>query len=721
MTTSDTSNNILPPNLPFQNTGIDREERIIDLISRLTLDEKAGLLTHESPAIPRLSIPYYNWWSEALHGVARGGRATVFPQAIGLGATFDPALLRQVATAISDEARAKYHAALRVGHRACYLGLTIMSPTINILRDPRWGRSQESYGEDPVLTATMGVAFIQGLQGDDPHYLKTVAYAKHFAVHSGPEAGRYAFNAVVNNKDLYETYLFAFKKLVDAGVEGVMGAYNAVNGEPCCASKTLLTTILKEQWGFRGNVISDGGGLVWMRLGHNAAISAADAAAKGLKNGCDVDFDTTYLEGLSDAVSQGMVAEEMVDAALRRALRARFKLGQFDPDVNVTYAAIPESVVGCDAHTQLAYQAAVKSTVLLKNAGAALPIPADVNSIFVCGPNATNIESLLGSYYGQNAQMTTLLEGLTGNIAVSTVLNYARLCPITGGNVTKMDSWMDGGQPYDYVVAAMGLSPLYEGEAGGDPEDSPHDGDRMELGLPGHQLEILQSVRACGKKLVVVLFGGSAIEIDWVMEHADAVVFAFYPGQCGGQAIADVLFGKASPSGRMPFSTLHSTTELPPFTDYNMANRTYRYMDAEPAIPFGFGLGYATFRYDDIALDRKQVQAGQSVHVQVSVCNTSDVVGEEVVQLYLTHQGISIATPRFALKDFQRVALAPSATRVVEFVISSEMMELYLDDGSSAVLPSEVTVTVAGSAPFAIAEQLGAAKPVSATFTISIS
>ena len=718
MSNNSTTDNIY--DFPFLNPDLPQDARITDLIARLTLAEKAGLLSQESPAITRLGIPYFNWWSEALHGVARGGRATVFPQAIGLGATFDPALMHQIAAAIGDEARAKHHAAVRRGNRACYLGLTIMSPTINILRDPRWGRSQESYGEDPVLTAAMGTAFVQGLQGDDPRYLKTAAYAKHFAVHSGPEAGRYAFNATVSAKDLHETYLYAFQHLVAAGVVGIMSAYNAVNGEPCSAGHTLLTTILKGQWGFTGNVISDGGGLVWLRLGHHAVETAAEASARGLNNGLDVDFDDTYLHGLTDAVAQGLLSEATVDAALRRALRTRFKLGHFDPEERVPYAAIPESVVGCAAHTQLAYQAAVESTVLLKNAGAALPIPGDVPSIFVCGPNATNIESLLGSYYGQNSQMTTLLEGLTANIAVSTVLTYARLCPIAGGQVTKKDNWLDGGQPYEYVVAAMGLSPLYEGEAGGDPEDSPHDGDREALGLPGHQLEILQAVRACGKKLVVVLFGGSAIEIDWAMQHADAVVFAFYPGQCGGSAIADVLFGHAVPSGRMPFSTVHTAQELPPFTDYSMANRTYRYMHAEPAIPFGFGLSYTTFRYDAITLDRQEVQAGQPLTVRVEVRNTGALAGEEVLQLYLTHHGAPVAVPRFALKAFRRVHLQAGASTSMEFVLPPEAMALYLDDGTTTILPTEVTVTVGGCAPFQCAEVLGMGSPVRAGFKILV-
>jgi len=702
----------------FKNPDVPLEQRIEELISLLTLEEKTGQLSHESPAIPRLGIPYYNWWSEVLHGHARGGKATVFPQSIGLGATFDTALMEKIATAISDETRVKHHTAVRMGYRMQCLGLTAMSPTVNLFRDPRWGRGMETYGEDPFLTGSMGAAFVKGLQGNDPQHLKVAAYAKHFAVHSGPEDGRYSFDSRVSKKDLYETYLYAFKMLVDAGVEGIMGSYNAVNGEPACASKTLLQKILRDQWHFKGNVISDGGGLHFLMAGHHAAETPEQAAAMALNNGCDLALDKIFKQGLVSAVQNGLVSEEKVDSALRRVLRTKFRLGLLDDESRNPYTSIPESVVTSKEHAQLAYDSAVKSIVLLKN-NTTLPLSSDIKSIFVCGPNATNMESLLGNYYGQNARITTLLEGITDSISIGTCLSYARLCPVDGGALKKKGNKMDGGEPYECVIAAMGLSPLYEGESGGDPEDSPDDGDRMKIGLPGNQLELLQAVKDCGKKLVVVLFGGSPIEINWVMENADAVLYAFYPGEAGGKAIADILFGKAVPSGRVPFTFVRSIDDLPEFTNYDMKNRTYRYIENEPQIPFGFGLSYTKFAYDSLTLDKQSVSAGDSIIANVTVRNTGALTAEEVVQLYLTHKGASVTTPRFSLKNFKRIALQPNESKTVEFTITKEMMEIVNNDGESVLEPTEVTVTIGGCAPFACSKSLGAPEPVISNFTLA--
>ncbi|MFW6286410.1 MAG: glycoside hydrolase family 3 N-terminal domain-containing protein [Candidatus Sumerlaeota bacterium] len=737
--------------IPFRNPDLSLEERIDDLIERLTLEEKQGMLSHESPAIEHLGIPFYTWWGEALHGHARGGKATVFPQAVGLAATFDAELMERIGRVIGDETRAKYHAALRIENRTNFLVLTHMSPTVNILRDPRWGRNQETYGEDPFLTATMGKAFVRGVQGDDPRYLKAACFAKHFAVHSGPEEGRYSFNAVVSEKDLQETYLYAFRRLVeDAKVEGIMGSYNAVNGEPCCVSPTLLKKNLKEKWGFEGTVISDGGGLHWARAkgqekdedrkelddwnfardqadwkdkhmrqaGHGVADSAAEITAMALKNGIDLDMGKEFHEGLVEAVETGQVDIETVDAALRRVLKTRFKLGMFDPDERVPFANMPEDIVHCEEHVEIAWKAAVESTVLLKNADDTLPLASDVKSILMAGPNAANVDSLLGSYYGQAPRMVTLTEGVTNNISPATSMLYARFCPITGGVLKKKGWKQDRGRPYDYVIAAMGLSPLYEGEAGGDPEDSPWDGDRFELGLPGKQLELLKSLRECGRKMIVVVYGGSPVEIEWAMENADAVLFVFYPGEQGGQAIADVIFGKAAPSGRMPFTTPRSLDDLPDFADYAMENRTYRYSQTEPLIPFGFGLGYTRFEYLSMETGSDNFRKGDTLEVRVKVRNTGESGGEEVVQLYLTHHDAPEPAPLYALRAVRRISIAPGEETDALFSLTDKELSVFDENGEEVVCPGKITLTAGGACPHKRSGDLGAAATVSKKLTI---
>ncbi len=727
--------------------------RVGDLISRLTVTEKIGLLSHESPEIPRLGISFYSWWGEALHGHARGGRATVFPQAIGLAATFNPPLLLKIGNAIGDETRAKYHTALRMGNHTQFLNLTLMSPTVNILRDPRWGRNQETYGEDPWLTASLGAAFVRGLQGDDAGHLKTAAFAKHFAVHSGPEEGRYSFDARVSSKDLHETYLFAFRHLVEAGVAGIMGAYNAVNGEPCCLSKTLLSEILKKRWGFSGVVISDGGGLYWARAkgrempgdagrkavddwgfardsadwsegharqtGHAVAEDSAAVAAMALHHGCDLDMGREFLGGLPAALERGLVTESEIDVALRRVLDLRFRLGMFDDDTAMPFTSLSEATVRCKQHVHLAYQAAVESTVLLKNADHVLPLPTDAHSILVGGPNAANIDSLLGSYYGQSPRMTTLMEGITGRISAGTSMIYTRFCPITGGVLKKLGWKQDRGRLYEYVIAAVGLSPLYEGEAGGDPEDSPHDGDRVQIGLPGNQLPLLKSLREHGQKLIVVVFGGSPVELDWVMANADAVLFAFYPGEQGGEAIADILFGKAAPSGRMPFTTPQAIEDLPEFHDYSMAGRTYRYQETPPAIPFGFGLTYTQFAYELVKLDQEVYTPGSNLRCTAVVRNIGRTTGEEVVQLYISHHDAPPPQPRYSLKGVRRITLSPGNSCDVTFDLDDRALAVFNETGEEILSAGCVTVTVAGACPDPVSVILGSTEPKSASFRIA--
>ncbi|MFW5845050.1 MAG: glycoside hydrolase family 3 N-terminal domain-containing protein [Planctomycetota bacterium] len=718
--------------LPFRDTSLPLAERIDDLIARLSADEKIGQLSHESPAIERLGIPFYSWWGEALHGVARAGRATVFPQASGLAACFDPELVQRIGSAIGDEARAKYHAALRAGNHSQLLCLTMMSPTVNILRDPRWGRNQETYGEDPLLAGLLGAAFVRGLQGDHPHYLKTAAFAKHFAVHSGPEDGRYSFNAEVSAKDLHETYLPAFRDCVRAGVAGIMGAYNAVNGEPSCLSRTLLTDILKTQWGFQGVVISDGGGLYWARRkaespdeeevsrkavadwgfavdrsewskkhtaqsGHGVADDSAGVAALALANGCDLDMGTEFQNGLAQALENGLITSTQIDAALRRVLAIRFRLGMFDDGPGDPYADIPESVVNCEAHVTLAHEAAAKSVVLLKNAKQALPLDPALHSIQVGGPNAANIDSLLGSYYGQSPRMITLMEAITERIAAGTLMIYTRFCPIDGGELKKKGWKRDRGRTFDCVVAAVGLSPLNEGEAGGDPEDSQHDGDRVDIGLPGRQLELLQSLRLHGDTLVVVVFGGSPIEITWAMQHADAVLFAGYPGEQGGAAIADILFGAVNPSGRMPFTTPYSVQDLPPYSNYVLQNRTYRYSQAAALIPFGFGLSYTRFSYSDLHCDTEAVDPETGCTVHITVHNQGERAGEDIVQCYGQLVGASQPVPKRQLLGFARVHLEAGENRSMDLHIPAERCRVFQADGSARLEDCDLHLSVGGS------------------------
>ena len=567
------------------------EARVQDLISRMTLEEKVSQTLHGSPAIERLGVPEYNWWNECLHGVARAGRATVFPQAIAMAATFDPERLKQVGQAVSDEARAKHHQALRQGNRGWYFGLTFWSPNINIFRDPRWGRGQETYGECPHLTARLGVAYVQGLQGEDPRYLKLVANAKHYAVHSGPEPERHGFDAVVNDKDLWETYLPAFEALVcEARVASVMGAYNRTNGEPCCASPTLLEEILRDTWGFTGHVVSDCGAICDIWKHHKAVETAAEAAAAAVKAGRDLNCGGTYIH-LVGAVEKGLLDEADIDRALRRLFTARFQLGMFDPEDRVPYAAIAPEVVGCPAHRELARRTARDAMVLLKNDGL-LPLAKDLASVGIVGPNAMAVQPLLGNYHGHSPQLTTPLEGIVGSVSPGTQISYHPGCSLAGSGAID-----EGGLRFvlgeaDVIVAVVGLAPSLEGEEGEASEEAASEGggDRVGLSLPGRQEELLKFLATLGKPVVCVMTGGSAIECRWALENLPAVLMAWYPGEAGGEALADLLFGDACPSGRMPVTVPYSLDDLPPFTDYAMAGRTYRYMTTEPLVPFGFGL-----------------------------------------------------------------------------------------------------------------------------------
>lgn len=708
------------PDLPFYDTSLSMEERIADLISKLTLEEKALQMTHNTPAIERLSIPPYSYWNEALHGVGRSGVATVFPQAIGLGATFDSDLALRVSTAISDEARAMHNAAKAKGYHMQYGGLTFWTPNINIFRDPRWGRGQETYGEDPFLTASLGTAFVKGLQGDNKDYLKTAACAKHYAVHSGPEKLRHEFNAVASQKDLWETYLPAFEALVNADVEAVMCAYNATNGEPCCANNYLLDTVLREQWNFDGHVLSDCWALIDLYAqenGHGVVETQAEAAALAIKSGVSLNCGDTY-PALPQAVEQGLVTEAEIDKQLAILLRTRFKLGLFDPVGSNPYDDIPIDVVDSDAHRELAKEVALKGMVLLKNNGA-LPLKNDLPKYFITGPNAANVDILLGNYYGVNSNLVTILEGVASAVNPASQLQY-RIGALLDRPADNPIDWASGNAANsDVTIAVLGISSLLEGEEG-ESLSSKTFGDRLDYDLPKNQVDYLKKLReaAGDKPIIAVITGGSPMNLAEVHELADAVLLAWYPGEEGGNAVADILFGKVSPSGRLPITFPKSLDDLPPYEDYSMQGRTYKYLNKAPLYPFGFGLSYTRFAYDKPVLSKTELAVDESLTVSVKVTNSGDQKGDEVVQFYITDLVTSVYAPNYDLKEIKRITLDPGASETVTFTISPEMLKLVNLEGKSVLESGEFKIYIGGSSPMPRSFELGAPKMAEATFIL---
>jgi len=805
----------------YLNTDLSFEERVNDLVSRMTLEEKVSQTLYNSPAIERLGIPEYNWWNECLHGVARAGRATVFPQAIGLAATWDTEHIGKVANAISDEARAKHHEFVRNGNRGIYQGLTFWTPNINIFRDPRWGRGMETYGEDPYLSGQIATEFIKGLQGNDPKYFKTIATAKHFVVHSGPEPDRHSFDAITNERDFYDTYLAAFRTtVIDAKVYSVMCAYNRYKGEACCGSSFLLNDILRNQWKFEGYVVSDCWAIVDFFQGHNISKNREEAASLAIKSGTDLNCGVAYL-GLTDAVKQGLVTEAEIDVAVKRLFLARFKLGLFDGDANVKYASTPYSVVESEENGQLALETARKSIVLLKNENNTLPLSKDLKTIAVIGPNANDVEVMLGNYNGFSSKPITPLEGIRQKLPNTQVLyalgsRHADNLPVfevvpesvffttddkaTAGltveyfdnrefkgdavvseMVKKIDTnWWDkaplenldddnfgvrytgvvvpevsgkyafgaegfsgfklyvndslfvefqsdhhpvktykyidfeAGKAYkirldfydiqgdafvkllwekpnadykkealeiakkaDAVVMFLGLSPRLEGEEMKVEVEGFKGGDRMTLDLPKAQMDLMKALKATGKPLVLVLLNGSALAVNWANDNISAIVEAWYPGQAAGTAIADVLFGDYNPAGRLPVTFYKSVTDLPPFADYNMKGRTYRYFSGEVLYPFGFGLSYSTFEYKNPKLEKDVIKNGETVKFSVEVTNTGTVAGEEVIQLYIKDVESSEVRPLKDLRGFQRQAFKAGETKTISFDISPKQLEFY--------------------------------------------
>lgn len=680
------------------------ESRAEALVEALTLEEKIGQMMDQAPAIERLGVPEYGWWNECLHGVARNGRATVFPQAIGLGATFDPDLVYRVATAISDEARAKFNVAVAQGNRSKYAGLTFWSPNVNLFRDPRWGRGQETYGEDPFLLSTIGVAFVRGIQGNDPKYLKAAACAKHYVVHSGPEALRHEFNAVVSQKDLWETYMPAFRALVvDAGVEGVMGAYNRTNGESACASPYLMQEVLRDRWGFDGYFVSDCGAVRDIWQNHQLTGTPESAAAMAVSSGMNLNCGSTFRH-LDKAVEQGLISEAEINEALVQLTKTKIRLGLFDTDDEVPFSKLGPGVVGSPEHTALAREAAVKSMVLVKNNGA-LPLKKDIKNLFVTGPMAANADVLMGNYYGISGNTVNFLDGLAGRVSTGTSINYKYGQLPYRENTNPIDWTTGSAAAADACIAVVGIDGRWEGEEG-ESIASYNKGDKTSCRIPQPQIDFLKKIRKRGDNpLIVVVTGGSPVIIPEIYDIADAVIFSFYPGEQGGNALADLVFGDVAPSGRMPFTVPQSIDDIPPYEDYTMAGRTYRYMTTEPLFPFGFGLSYTEFEYSKPVV----IPGEGKVQLQFQVKNNGSTDAGEVCQVYISSPLAGKGYPLFALQGIQRIEIPAGSNRNVTIPLEKKAF-MQVDEQGELFLPKgEYTIYVGGSVPSDRSVELGAA------------
>jgi len=658
----------------YQNPDLPFARRVADLVSRMTLEEKVSQLQDVAPAIDRLGIPRYNWWNEALHGVARSGLATSFPQAIGLAATWNDSLVFRMATVISDEARAKHHEYVRQGSRERYQGLTFWSPNINLFRDPRWGRGQETYGEDPFLTGRLAVQFVRGMQGDDPKYLKTVSTVKHFAVHSGPEPERHTFDAVVSERDLRESYLPHFAAGIrEGGAYSLMCAYNRVLGSPACGSDVLLKDILRGEWGFSGYVVSDCGAISDIYERHKVVQTAAAAAALGVKTGTDLECGNVYAN-LVDAVRQGLITEQAIDTAVKRLFLARMRLGVFDPPERVRWAQIPISVLDRPAHRALARQVARESIVLLKNAGSVLPLRKDIGTIAVIGPNCDDRRMLLGNYEGAPADSITPLRGIREAVSRGTRVLYARGSDWVVPGDSGLAEAVRAAEQADVVVLCLGLTAQLEGEEMSVETPGFRGGDRTRIDLPDAQQRLLERIVAVGKATVLVLMSGSAVAVNWAQEHVPAIVEAWYGGQAAGSAVADVLFGDYNPGGRLPVTFYKSVNDLPAFDDYRMAGRTYRFFKGTPLYPFGYGLSYTTFAYKNLRTSATTLRAADTAVIWVDVTNTGRRTGDEVAQLYVRHLGSRVERPTEDLRGFRRVTLKPGETHTVAFSLPASSL-----------------------------------------------
>jgi beta-glucosidase len=736
----------MPTTAPrFRDRARSSSERVADLLPRLKTAEKIALLGSAFPGIPRLGIGPKQWGGECLHGLVHTGRASVFPAPVALAATFDDALVGRIAEAISLEARAKYHSPAWRGRNG-FISLAYWTPNINLFRDPRWGRGQETWGEDPTLTGRMGAAFVRGLQGDDPEHLRVMACAKHYAVHSGPEALRNGFDARVSPKVLRETYLPHFRQLVRAGAATVMGAYNAVNGVPCCGHEELLETILRREWGFGGFVVSDAGAISgfhgrkgqrrgkagfgderWAFLedtvttGHGVTADAVESAAYALKNGCDMAIGTELQANAAAALERGLITVADLDRAAGRILGVLCRVGGLDPERASRHAKTPTSVIASPKHRALSRLAATRALVLLKNRGV-LPFSPTVRTVAVSGPTAADAESLLGNFYrGISDRLVTLVEGMVARAPDGVTVTYMKGTGLAQPNLFD-STWAIGLAEWaDAAVVCLGTTPLMEGE-NGECIESTSGGDRASMELPEVQLGYLRRLREKigAKPIVVVLTGGSPIICPEVHELADAVLLAWYGGDQAGLAVGDVLFGHLPPGGRLPFTVPASPEQVPDLADYSMRGRTYRYQTAEPLYPFGFGLGYGRVAYRALKLSARKLRAGAGLTASVTVANVGSAPLEEVVQLYIAdHTDAKAGGPRVNLRDYRRIALRPRQQRVVRFRITPEALTRIGRDGREVAGAGRFTITIGGCSPGKRGVALGAPKPLTAELIIA--
>ncbi len=697
----------------FLNTELSIEERAEILVSQMTTDEKISQLVNNAAALPRFNINPYDWWNEALHGVARNGKATVFPQGIAVGATFDPGLAQRMADAISTEARAKFKISQEMGNYSKYAGLTFWTPNVNIFRDPRWGRGQETYGEDPYLMSKIGVAFVKGLQGDDERYLKSAACAKHFAVHSGPESERHHFNAEPTKQDFYETYMPAFEALItDAKVEGVMGAYNAVYGTPSCASEFLLQDIVRKKWNFDGYIVSDCGAVngIWEK--HKADSTPQGGAALALNAGVNLNCGATY-PYLKQALEEGLITDETLHERTVQLFKTRFRLGLHDGENNGNpYNNIGADKIHCDEHIQLAKEVAQKSIVLLKNKNNILPLSKDIKIPYVTGPFANSGDMLMGNYYGISPNLVTILEGIANTVSLGSSLNYrSGQLPFHTNINPKNWAPFEAGES-DVIICVVGLTADMEGEEV-DAIAAANIGDKVDLKLPQGQIDYIHEMvkHKKDKPLILLVASGSPVSLEGVEEHCDAILQIWYPGEQGGTAVADVLFGNVSPSGHLPLTFPKNIEQLPPYNDYSMKGRTYKYMTEEPMYPFGFGLSYSKTELTTLKLQSPKMKQGTDLVASVNVTNSGNFEIDEVVQLYICPADTSGGIPLKILKAFKRITLKKGETKTVEFTVKSTDLMVINTSGEKVWRKGNYKVVVGNSSPGELSVKLGAAVP----------
>lgn len=710
---------ILPVFLLFSLTAMadrqtDMEARAKELISRMTLEEKCAQLMNSTPGIDRLDMKPYDYWNEGLHGVGRTGRATVFPEPIGLGATFDPELVEQIGDAVSSEGRAKYVIAQRQKNYSRYSGLTYWSPNVNIFRDPRWGRGMETYGEDPYLTGSLGLAYVHGLQGRDPFYLKTSACAKHFAVHSGPESTRHEADIHPSERDLAETYLPAFKTLVEGGVESVMMAYNAVNEQPC-SSNIYLMYLLRKQWGFRGHIVSDCGAVDDIYQGHAVVPTAAEASALAIKAGLNLECGETF-RALGEALDKGLITEQDIDRALLPLILTRLKLGILGHDPDCPYNDMPESVICSDEHTALALRAAKESMVLLKNRDGLLPLRKDTKRLYITGEGATEVYNLMGNYYGLSPRYTCYLQGIINMVSNGTTVDYRPGCMLTAPNSNDMNWAVGDSQGAEYTIVFLGNNGNTEGEEG-EAIASAHRGDRADLRLPASQIDYLRRIREKKKDgLILVLTGGSPIDMTELYDLADAIVMTWYAGQEGGLALGQLLFGDDNFSGRLPITFPERVDRLPDFEDYSMQGRTYKYMPDNIFFPFGYGLSYSPVSYAAAemltplkkgALSEKELSKADGLSCRLSLRNDGTMAATEVVQVYLSAPGAGADAPLEQLVAFERVRLEPAEERELVITVPAERLTTVSAKGEHELRRGDYVLRFASCAPSARSRELG--------------